>query len=288
MRPRVAVACGCALGEGPIWDARIDTLHWVDIEAGALFSWRPATDAEPHRRTFGEPLGFVQLTADPDRVLLGLKSGLAFLSSDDATPAHALAPEPDRPRNRINDGAVGPDGSLYFGTMDMDEAEPTGSFYRWSEAGLARFGQPAYRDERPGDRRRARRPLRGGHGRPTRVPPRPGLRRASWRARAFVTFDEGAGHPDGITIDADGHVWICHWGGSRVTRFSPTGEALLEVPMPTAQVTKAAFGGPDLATLYITTAATGHDREIDLHAGHLFSVQTGIRGLPALPCTVRG
>jgi sugar lactone lactonase YvrE len=276
------------LGEGPIWDGRIGTLYWVDIEAGALFGWRPEADSEPHRRVFGEPLGFVQLTPDPGRVLLGLRSGLAFFGPGDASPERVLAPEPGRPGNRINDGTVGPDGSLYFGTMDMAASEPTGSFFRWSRAGLTRFGAPAIVTNGPaidGARgvlyaadtvaRRVFRHRLGADGEPG-------------EPELFVAFDEGAGHPDGLTVDEDGHLWICHWGGSRVTRFSPDGKAVLEVPMPTAQVTKAAFGGPDLATLYVTTAATGHDREVDLHAGHLFAVQTGIRGVPAVPCAVTG
>ena len=89
-----------------------------------------------------------------------------------------------------------------------------------------------------------------------------------------------------MAIDAEGHVWICHFGGSRITRFSPQGEAVLDLPVPTAQVTKVAFGGPDLTTLYITTAATGRDREIDLFAGDLLAVDVGIRGIEASFCTL--
>jgi sugar lactone lactonase YvrE len=101
-----------------------------------------------------------------------------------------------------------------------------------------------------------------------------------------VQFEPGWGHPDGMTIDAEGHLWVCHFGGARVTRFTPDGTAVLVVPIPTGQVTKAAFGGPDLATLYITTAAIGRDREIDLMAGDLLAIEPGIRGLPAAICTM--
>ena len=60
------------------------------------------------------------------------------------------------------------------------------------------------------------------------------------------TFREGDGHPDGMAVDAEGHVWICHFRGARITRFDPAGRPVLLVPMPTSQVTKLAFGGPDL------------------------------------------
>jgi sugar lactone lactonase YvrE len=84
-----------------------------------------------------------------------------------------------------------------------------------------------------------------------------------------------------MAVDAEGHLWVCHWGASRVTRFRPDGSAERVVPVPTAQVTKCAFGGPDLTTLYITTAVIGHDPTIDPMGGHVFAVETGIRGLPA-------
>ena len=91
-----------------------------------------------------------------------------------------------------------------------------------------------------------------------------------------------------MAVDAEGHLWIAHWGDSRVTRFSPEGQPELIVPIPTAQVTKPAFGGPDLTTLYVTTAAIGRDRETDPMAGHVFAVEVGIRGLPADICRMGG
>ena len=99
--------------------------------------------------------------------------------------------------------------------------------------------------------------------------------------RRFVQFEDGWGHPDGMAVDAEGHLWVCHWGGSRITRFAPDGTLERVVPVPTAQVTKCAFGGPDLTTLYITTASVGRDPVIDPMAGHVFAVETESRGLAA-------
>lgn len=283
-RPRVAVPCGCVLGEAPMWDARSGTLYWVDIKSFVVYRWRPDEDAPPRQYTVGEPVGFVKLTPDPDRVILGLKTGLVRFGLADERVERLLTPEPDHPGNRLNDAGVGPDGSLYFGSMDDGETRPTGSFYRWSLRGLERFGPHAVVTNGPsvdGLRRvvytvdtTARQVFRHDLG----VDGVPG------DARPFVTFEQGSGHPDGLTIDAEGHVWICHWGGSRVTRFDPAGRPILEIPMPTSKVTKAAFGGPDLATMYITTASIGQDRETDLQAGHLFAIETGIRGLEAELC----
>lgn len=288
-RHHVAVPCGCLLGEAPVWDGRTGTLHWVDILAGTLWSWRPEGGAEARSRPVGERPAFVQLTPDPDVLVLGLKAGLARLALAGGEPELVLPrPEPDLPGNRLNDAATGSDGSVYFGSMDDAEREPTGSFYHWSAGGLARFGGHAVVTNGP-TLDPARRLLyvadtSGGHVTRHALGPdgAPGA------PEPFVNFRPGDGHPDGLTIDAEGHVWICHFGGARITRFSPEGEAVLVVPMPTAQVTKVAFGGPDLSTLYVTTAARDRDRSTDPLAGHLFAFHPGIRGLPAEHCRMAG
>ena len=280
-RPRVAVACGATLGEGAIWDDRTGTLLFVDIKGHRVHRWRPG-DRDTKSTDTGEDVGFVLLTDHPDIMLLGLKSGLARLDlRADGRPEPLLRPEPDRPGNRLNDGCAGPGGCVLFSSLDDAHREPTGRFYAWDGADLTAFGRETVVANGPTfdagrnlvyatdtTNRCIYRHAVGPGGRPQ-------------AAEVFVTLPEGAGHPDGSAVDAEGHLWVCHWGGSRVTRFSPEGEAVLEVTVPTAQVTKVAFGGPDLGTLFITTAAEGRDREIDPMAGHVFAVETGIRGVPA-------
>ena len=191
-----------------------------------------------------------------------------------------LVPEPDRPGNRINDGHVGPDGVLYFGTMDDAEAAPTGAFWTYDgahllclEGGIAITNGPAlspdgrtlYSTDTKGRVVRAHRIEAG------RIGP----------AAPLIRFEPGWGNPDGLAVDAEGHLWVCHWGAGRISRFAPDGTLAHILPVPAAQVTKCAFGGADLTTLYITTAAAGRDPAEDPLAGHLFAVETGIRGLPA-------
>lgn len=279
-RPRVAIPVGATLGEGAIWDHRTGTLFFVDIKEHRVWRWTPhagdarAIDVETE-------VGFVLLTSDPDVVVVGLRSGLARLDLRDGRTEFLVRPELEKPGNRLNDGCAGPGGSVFFSSMDDAEREPTGSFFRWDGAACAPFGGNAVVTNGPAwDRDRGLlyctdttagciyRHRLGRDGTPGPRDP-------------FITFGEGSGHPDGMTVDEEGCLWVCHFGGSRVTRFSPEGAPLLEVPVPTAQVSKVAFGGPDLTTLYMTTAATGRDREIDPMAGHVFAVETGIRGRPA-------
>ncbi|WP_230529979.1 SMP-30/gluconolactonase/LRE family protein [Microvirga roseola] len=277
--PHVAVASACMLGEGPVWDHRTDTLLWVDIKGPGIWRYHPET-AEHSRVDAPESVGFVALTPDPKVVIAGFKSGLARFNLKTGDVQRLVAPEEDKPGNRINDGHVGPDGAVYFGTMHDDEADASGAFWRWDGRELAQFHsgivvtngpifshdrQTLYATDTTG------RTIYAFDANKSRI----------GEPRSFAHFDEGWGYPDGMAIDAEGHVWVCHWGASRITRFGPDGSVERIVPVPTSQVTKCAFGGPDLTDLYITTAAIGHDPHIDPMAGHLFKVETGIRGLRA-------
>ncbi|MGO4570440.1 SMP-30/gluconolactonase/LRE family protein [Microvirga sp. 2TAF3] len=277
--PHVVVASCCTLGEGVLWDHRIDTLLFVDIKNPSVWRYHPAT-GKHWRMEAPEPVGFVVLTSDPDIVIAGFKSGLARFDLRTGEADTIVAPEPDSPGNRINDGHVGPDGALYFGTMHDEEKTPTGAFWRWDGQELTRFhdgivvtngpvsspdGRILYATDTTSGIIYAFDCDQGRVGKP----------------RIFVRFEQGWGHPDGMSVDYRGHVWVCHWGGSRITRFTPDGEAEMVVPVPTAEVTNCTFGGPDLRTLYITTASIGHDPHIDPMAGHVYAVETGTHGLRA-------
>lgn len=277
--PRVAVACACALGEGPVWDHRTGTLLWVDIKAPAVWRHRPER-GETSRVEVEEAIGFVALTPDPEVVVGGFKSGLARLDLRTGATQPLATPDRDRPGNRINDGHVGPAGHLYFGTMDDDEEARSGGFWRWDGAVLTAFGPECVVANGPAISADGRTLYTVdtvercifAHDLDDHEPGPP---------RVFVRLDEGAGHPDGLACDADGFVWVCHWGGSRMTRFAADGTVERFLPVPTANVTKCAFGGKDLDVLYITTAAIGRDPHIDPMGGHLFSVHAGVRGVPA-------
>ena len=99
----------------------------------------------------------------------------------------------------------------------------------------------------------------------------------------FVTVDPSDGHPDGLTIDNEGFIWLAHWGGYRITRFTPKGEVEGVVPLPAPQVTSCAFGGENMSTLFITTAARNVDLKRYPHAGGLFCVDTNVTGKATEP-----
>ena len=96
--------------------------------------------------------------------------------------------------------------------------------------------------------------------------------------RVFIRFRDEWGHPDGMTVDAEDGLWIAHWGGGRVSRFTPEGELDRSITLPASQITSCVFGGTDLDRLFVTSAADRRDHEP--HAGKLFEVEPRVRGVP--------
>jgi sugar lactone lactonase YvrE len=276
------------LGEGPVWDHRTRRLHWVDITRGRIH-WLDTTDPTAVRGTceVAEMVGFAAPTADPAVWAVGLKSGLGFVRLPSGPVTRFAAPEPDLPDNRFNDGKPDPAGHLWGGTMVMRGGGRTGSLYRVDgnlhvarqfdgvgiSNGLAwHAGRRAfYYIDTPTLR----------------------IDRFDWDAasgaisgrRSFVEFDPSEGRPDGMTIDAEGHLWIAFWGGWGLQRrHGETGELLARLTVPAERTTSCAFGGEDFGTLYITTASIGmKPEEFDARqpfAGHVFACRPGVHGLP--------
>jgi sugar lactone lactonase YvrE len=103
--------------------------------------------------------------------------------------------------------------------------------------------------------------------------------------RVAIKIPDGTGSPDGMAIDEEGMLWVALWGGNCVARFDPsTGKLIGKIDVPAPNVTSCAFGGPDLRTLYITTARLGMNnerlKEYPL-SGNVFSMKTDVRGVRA-------
>jgi sugar lactone lactonase YvrE len=277
----VEVACAqtCILGEGPVWDHRINKLHWVDIRGMAVLTLDPETGLTTRVPT-REEVGFVALTADVDSVVAGLKSGLYRLDLKTGKQTQLVEVEADKPANRINDGTVAPDGAILFGTLDTDHTGPSGTFWRYHKGQLSHLGGAMIVTNGPG--------LSGDGNVALTVD---SIERKVFRntyangilsdQSPFAEFPAGHGIPDGMTFDSEGFVWGAHYGGSRLTRFRPDGSIDQVVTLPALQVTKAAFGGPDLKTLYITTAAYRRPLADEPLAGCLFKIPVDTAGLRA-------
>jgi xylono-1,5-lactonase len=261
----VEVACladaGCVLGEGPVWDWRSRVLYWVDIKNPAVHSLDPQTE-KSRRWPMPEMIGAIGLRRQGG--LIGaFKGGFAFIDLESGQVTRIADPEAHRPGNRFNDGKVDAAGRFWAGSMDDGERLPSGDLYRLGpDCSVRRFdvgfvvtngidwsndGRTFYFVDSA-----ARRILAYGFDMADGHLGAPKL---------FAALDESQGFPDGLTVDADDHVWSAHWNGARVTRYRPDGTVERVIPMPVPLCTSCCFGGPDLATLFVTSASIGLDAE---------------------------
>jgi len=270
------------LGEGPVWDDRSQDLYWVDIKKPAIHRLNPSTGQQKTWH-MPEPVGCISLR-ESGNLVAGFKSGFHFVNLDSGARSTIVNPEPDRPGNRFNDGKCDALGRLWAGTMDDSEKEPSGAMYRlnpdlsWHrlDTGYTVFNGPAFsRDGKTVFHTDSA--LRTVYA--SRIHSDGSIR----DKRPFIQLRESEGYPDGMTVDADDCIWLAHWDGWRITRYSPQGEVVTRLDLPAARITSCAFGGPDLSLLFITSASIGlNERQLAEQplAGGVFQVETHTRGLP--------
>ncbi|MFJ8590397.1 SMP-30/gluconolactonase/LRE family protein [Streptomyces sp. NPDC093598] len=269
----VAVRAEAELGEGPTWDAAAGRLLWIDILGSRLHTYDPATGRRTVRRT-EQHIGAVKPRAGGGLVL-NLRDGIGLLDPDGGFRWLHHEPVPGR---RANDAAVAPDGALWAGTMRYDEAPGGGTLSRVTGDGTV--------DVVLGDVAVSNGTGWSPDGRLVYYIDSPTRRvdvfdhadgRISGR-RTLAEIEESAGFPDGLTVDAEGCVWVALWQGSAVRRYTPDGELDRVIELPVPLVTACAFGGAGLTDLYITTARTGLTEPPAL-AGSLFVVPGAGKGL---------
>lgn len=286
------------LGERPLWDTAGERLVWVDIDGRRVLS-RSGEDLA---------LGAASTVSVPSTVSLAwpTASGGLLLATGDGLGVHdgtALGPL-TRPagmpgRFRFNDGACDPSGRLWVASMAAEGAVRDGTVYRadggargtklhvepvvahvdcgngigWSPDGTVMYlvesvGRVVYRL-----------PYDVASG--TAGAPQP-----------FLAFDREGPLPDGLTVDADGGLWIAVWDGGHVLRFAPDGTPVAAYAIPTPQVTCLGFGRPGAREAFVSTAggSTGHDAgegrartQADPFAGALFRLPVDVDGLPTTP-----
>jgi sugar lactone lactonase YvrE len=283
----VAVPAQCELAEGPVWDAARGLLWWVDILAGRVHTVDPANGT----RTWfdaGDPVGAFGLTSGGGLVL-AMVDGFALADHDGQRLARVPGFSIDRAALRFNDGKPDPWGNFIAGTMAWDETgHPPGSLYRFSPGSTVTelFGDVSLSNGLDWtDDRRLFYYADSNSGRVDLFDTDPDTGALSGR-RPFVTIPAADGVPDGLTLDAEGCVWLAVWNSGELRRYTPDGRLDTVVRLPARQVTSAAFGGPGLATLYITCAWAGltpDERVGQPHAGDIFACTPGVTGrLPFL------
>lgn len=271
------------LGECPVWSARDKALYWCDIDGPSLNRFDPATGenrAMPMPESIGsfalrKPLGFI----------VALRSGIWLARSDGGLERRILAAPYDPAHHRFNDGRCDPAGRFFVGSMNENRDAPSGTLVRIDAGGamhevFAGFtisnglawspdGRTMYHSDTPAHILRA-----FDYDVATGTPSNP---------RILRQWEGETDRPDGCAVDSAGNYWSAFYRGGKVVQLSPRGETIAEYPIPAMCPTMCAFGGPDLRTLYVTSARGGRDAQ-ELarlpHSGGIFAMTVDVPGMP--------
>ncbi|XP_022619770.1 regucalcin [Seriola dumerili] len=285
------VKASALIGEGPVWEESEQTLLFVDIAGQKIHRWSPTTNQIQSVET-GDMVGF----AVPRRsggYAAGVGRSIVAVDWLTQKLTSLVEVDEDKPNNRLNDGKVDPFGRLLAGTMAKEQRpaevqKQQGSLFSvtsdftvtkhlsqvdisngldWSLDQKTFFYIDSLSltvdafdyDSNSG---------------------RLGNRRVVYR------MEEGEGLPDGMTVDAEGRLWVACYNGGRVINIDPaTGVRLQTVSLPVMKTTSCCFGGPDYSDLYVTSASLGLDQSESSQqplAGHTFRVRgLGVKGRPS-------
>jgi len=242
----------CTLGEGAFWHPLREQFFWFDIVEKKLLT---ATENGPAHWQFTECVSAAGWL-DSDTLLMASESGLYRFSLDTGVRQLVCAIEADNPLTRSNDGRADPSGGFWIGTMGKQAQTGLGAIYRFYRGELRKLIFPVtipnaicfapngefmyYADTRKNII--WRQPLDGQHGWPKGT------------AEIFIDCGAQGVSPDGAVTDAAGNLWNAQWGASRIACYSPSGQFISQVSLPTQHISCPAFGGSDFTTLYATSA----------------------------------
>ncbi|MFM2322581.1 MAG: hypothetical protein RLZZ225_734 [Pseudomonadota bacterium] len=270
------------LGESPLWHPMEKCLYWVDIVAATLY--RLNKDGSTQKFIMPSEIGSIAWSGRGGLIAALSDRFVSINTNTGDIQTIALALQGIK-GVMFNDGKCDRQGRFWAGTKDIEEKRPLGSLYCLDKGGevaemLNGFtvsngiawnldNSLMYICDSP-----ARQiyqyefdPIRGRLG----------------QVQVFVQVPEEEGFPDGLTVDSEGYLWSCHWDGWRITRYSPTGEVDSVIPMPVPRPTSCCFGGPELKTLYVTSASIGLSAAKLADApqsGQIFAVELNVKGLP--------
>jgi sugar lactone lactonase YvrE len=263
-------------GEGPVWSPRWGGLRWVDMLAGDILTL--GDDGAIDRRHVGEVAAVVRPRRQGGAVI-AVERGFALEDVDGALTYLDDIWTDDG--IRMNEGGCDPDGRFYCGSMAYDKRPGAGTLYRLDPDGSVQVildnvtisnglewspdGTIAYYNDTP-----TQHVALFDYDRDAGLTGR----------QVFVDIPEEVGHPDGLTVDARGGVWVALYGGAAVRRYLPDGRVDEIIEVPTGHVTACTFGGPALDQLFITTSQENIEPGTDPVAGALFRAPVGVRGLP--------
>lgn len=268
------------LGEGPLWHPIEKCLYWVDIVAANLY--RLNNDNSLDKFTMPSEISSIAWRAKGG-LIAALKDRFVTIDTKTGTTQNIALPLQDMKNVMFNDGKCDRQGRFWAGTKDIAEQEPVGALYCLNKSNVIEMlngftvsngiawnldNNLMYICDSPA-RQIYQYEFDSIHGRLGKM-------------EVFAQIRKEEGFPDGLTVDSKGYLWSCHWDGWQITRYAPTGEIDSIFSMPVPRPTSCCFGGPDLATLYVTSASinlTAAQLADAPQSGMVFAIETGIKGL---------
>ena len=289
---QVLLRLEASLLEGLHWDDARSCLWMVNIHGQRIINWQPGVGS--HEWSTDQRVGWVIPSTQTDELIAGFQQGIARIELPDPSRdtivvrQWLIRPFDHQPALRLNDAKADASGAIWAGSLNNDdESRSDGSLFRlgpdgqWSvqDAGYKVANGPAIHPD-------GQWMLHTDSARQTIYAF--DLDVAAGRLegkRVWRTFSPEEGYPDGMTFDAEGCVWVAHWGAGCISRLAPDGSLLRRVRLPASQITNVCFGGPDHSRLFVSSARAGLSPEAlanEPHAGALFEVDpAGVRGLRA-------
>ncbi len=268
----------CGLGEGPFWHPVERVLYWLDIKTHQIHCLDPKTKV--HRQWQMPGLVGSAIPCKTGGFIAGYRDSIAHI--DLHTTQITLLAE-THTGLRMNDGLCDAQGRFWVGSCD-DECKAQACLYRYTPSGEFTVMQRNLTISNGLDWSLDQQTFYLSDS-PTRTIYAFDFNSETgdiFNRREFIRVPEAKGVPDGLTVDSAGYLWVAHWGGSCVTRYSPQGERVQEISVPAKHVTSCMFGGDDYKTLFITSAASNVHEDSVLPApnGFLFAVQLPVAGRP--------
>ena len=267
------------VGESPIWHPDEGVLYWADISNGRLFRYDPATKTNSCCHDC-EKISGITIQEDGSLLLFGQGGRLTAWIDGRTEVLHPGFED----ESGFNDCTADPKGRVFAGMQPIEEAEDRparpGRLTRIEPEGSHEFIDEGIEGPNgvaiSGDRQRLYFVNTGEQS--IYVYDYDEETGELGSRRRFIQADEGT--PDGLAVDEEGGLWAAICGGGAVERYSPDGELLHRIEMPTNVVTSVTFGGQELETLYVTSLGAVWRAGMDDHAGCVFALKPGVKGRP--------
>ena len=278
--PQVIWNTKCTLGEGTLWVKEHNSIYFTDIKKKKIFVLNTKNNKKKIIKLDKE-IGFLA-HINKDNFILGLKGELRIVNLKNNKKIKSIKIENEIKSNRINDGKTDLNGKLWFGTMDnLERNINKGSLYcldnnfflKKVDTNYCITNGPAFLSEKTfyHSDSRLKKIYKISVDKNLNI----------LKKNIFKRFNNKTGSPDGMTVDTNKNLWVCHFGGARISVFDTKGKKIHVINFPAKNITNCIFGGKNNSEIFVTSAIKSMNKK-DIkkykYSGALFKIKTNVRG----------